>query len=147
MLNVFGSAKEVVSANREAILEEIGKKLPDSETVSAIRFRIEWIVTELLDNHRVHGNKKHPFLKISVKCEITDDGTFRWESYDEGDGFDPKSLPNPTEDENVVLDHGRGVYTIREMIAEQERNDIQGVIEYPNSDKPLGSRVRVEMPI
>ena len=32
---------------------------------------------------------------------------------DEGDGFDPSSIPDPTEPQNLLKDSGRGVYLMK----------------------------------
>ena len=147
MLSVFGSSLEEVDQNREEILRELESKLPLNGAREVVRFRIEWIITELLQNHCDHGNNRNPSKRISVDCDITDDGIFLWDSSDEGGGFDPESLPDPTDEDHIESDHGRGVYSIREMVMEQSRDGVQGVFEYPNGDRPLGSCVRVEMPI
>lgn len=42
---------------------------------------------------------------------------------DEGDGFDPAKLPDPTDPENLLKPHGRGIMMMRLFLDEVEWND------------------------
>lgn len=35
---------------------------------------------------------------------------------DQGEGFDPSTLPNPTFGQNVFESHGRGIYLINQLM-------------------------------
>ena len=39
---------------------------------------------------------------------------------DEGEGFDVSRVPDPTRDENILKEHGRGIYIIRSLVDEFE---------------------------
>lgn len=69
-------------------------------------------VTEATTNAIIHGNKcdGSKLVKISAKAvneflQIT--------IKDEGTGFDPGKVPDPTKPENLLKDSGRGLYLMR----------------------------------
>jgi CheY-like chemotaxis protein len=53
---------------------------------------------------------------------------FRCEVADEGQGFDPASVPDPTDPENLVRASGRGLYLISTFMDEVSHNEIGNVI-------------------
>ena len=69
-------------------------------------------VTEATTNAIIHANKcdESKLVTINVKVE---DGKLIISVKDEGVGFDPTSVPDPTEPENLLKDSGRGVYLMR----------------------------------
>jgi serine/threonine-protein kinase RsbW len=81
-------------------------------------FGIEMALREALANAIVHGCKGDPAKK--VECSVTGD---RDEGIlivvrDPGSGFDPKSIPSPTEDSNLYSEHGRGILLINKLMDE-----------------------------
>jgi serine/threonine-protein kinase RsbW len=69
-------------------------------------------VTEATTNAIIHANKcdESKLVKIHVKVE---DRKVIISVKDEGVGFDPQKIPDPTEPENLLKDSGRGVYLMR----------------------------------
>jgi serine/threonine-protein kinase RsbW len=69
-------------------------------------------VTEATTNAIIHANKcdEAKLVKINVKV---DSGKVIITVKDEGIGFDPLKVPDPTEPENLLKDSGRGVYLMR----------------------------------
>ncbi|NOT36805.1 MAG: ATP-binding protein [Saprospiraceae bacterium] len=71
-------------------------------------------VTEAVNNAIIHGNREdenkyvYLHLKRTKKCII-----FRIS--DEGEGFDPNSVPDPTLDDNIECCGGRGVFLIHKL--------------------------------
>ena len=87
-------------------------------------FEIEMALREALANAVIHGCKGDPRKKI--ECSVTGDenqGILIVVS-DPGNGFDPASLPSPTEGQNLFSDHGRGIFLISRLMDEvqYERN-------------------------
>jgi serine/threonine-protein kinase RsbW len=69
-------------------------------------------VSEAATNAFVHGNKSDG-SKI-VTLDVTKENhrlTIRVK--DQGKGFDPAKIPDPTEPENLLKDSGRGIYLMR----------------------------------
>lgn len=69
-------------------------------------------VTEATTNAIIHANKcdESKLVKLNVKVE---DSKVYISVKDEGVGFDPLKIPDPTEPENLLKDSGRGVYLMK----------------------------------
>lgn len=69
-------------------------------------------VTEATTNAIIHANKcdEAKLVKIDVKIE---NSKVIISVKDEGVGFDPTKIPDPTEPENLLKDSGRGVYLMK----------------------------------
>ncbi|MEJ2495537.1 MAG: ATP-binding protein [Ignavibacteriaceae bacterium] len=69
-------------------------------------------VTEATTNAIIHANKSDASKKVIIDVEIKDSKLIV-KVKDEGEGFDPGEIPDPTEPENLLKDHGRGVYLMK----------------------------------
>ena len=69
-------------------------------------------VTEATTNAIIHANKcdETKLVKITAKVH---EGKLIVTIIDEGVGFDPLKIPDPTEPENLLKDSGRGVYLMK----------------------------------
>jgi serine/threonine-protein kinase RsbW len=69
-------------------------------------------VTEATTNAIIHGNKKNTDKK--VKIDVSAEGhKLKIIVKDEGIGFDPSLIPDPTKPENLLKDSGRGLYLMK----------------------------------
>lgn len=78
-------------------------------------------VTEATTNAIVHANRCDLSKLVSVDAHI-EDSKLIIKVKDEGKGFDPTKIPNPTEPENLLKDSGRGVYLMRIYMDEVKYN-------------------------
>ena len=71
-------------------------------------------LTEAVSNAILHGNHAMPSKKvhISTKCS---GGCICFVVKDEGQGFNPDHLPDPTAPENLMNIGGRGVFLMRQL--------------------------------
>jgi serine/threonine-protein kinase RsbW len=69
-------------------------------------------LTELVVNALYHGNSKDPGRKVTLG-HIVDKNRAVISIMDEGEGFDPSQVPDPTLPENLIKDSGRGLYIVR----------------------------------
>jgi serine/threonine-protein kinase RsbW len=74
-------------------------------------------VSEALVNAIVHGNKEDNAKKVHVIVNSTDN-MMEIKIRDEGTGFDISTLPDPTNDENLLKESGRGVFIIMSLVDE-----------------------------
>jgi serine/threonine-protein kinase RsbW len=77
-----------------------------------------WIVTalrEALANAVRHGNHLEPERRVEVDYVI-DDGTITIRVQDEGEGFDPSLIGDPTDEENLLRPCGRGIFYMRQFM-------------------------------
>ena len=71
---------------------------------------------EALANAIKHGNKLNPDKRVFVHVSLHPDGELHIEVEDEGDGFDPAVLADPTMPDNIMRSSGRGVYYMRQFM-------------------------------
>jgi len=91
-----------------SILAECTKQGFSQDDLFAIRLALE----EALINAVKHGNDGNPTKVVRVRYRITADG-LEVVIEDEGLGFDPATLPDPTSDENLTVPAGRGILLMR----------------------------------
>jgi serine/threonine-protein kinase RsbW len=80
----------------------------DEEKISGLMLS----VTEATTNAIIHANKCDVTKKVELDVFVND-GYITIKVKDEGKGFDPTKVPNPTEPENLLKDSGRGLYLMR----------------------------------
>jgi len=90
-------------------------------------FALKLSMEEALTNAIKHGNKNNKNKKINVRYFVNSD---RADIYiaDEGDGFSPLDVPDPTKAENLILPCGRGIMLMRTYMNLVEYNDIGNVV-------------------
>ncbi len=76
-------------------------------------------VVECVNNAIVHGNKMDKNKKVTMHYHISNT-TIEVTVSDEGEGFDPDKLPDPTAEENLERDCGRGIFLMRHLSDELE---------------------------
>lgn len=107
--------------NDSHLLKEVSKKLisdlKENNIDEELIFDIHVGFEEALRNAMIHGNKMDPSKKVTVETEKTE-GAVVISVEDEGDGFEPSKLPDPTLEENLLKESGRGVYLIRHLMDE-----------------------------
>jgi serine/threonine-protein kinase RsbW len=91
------------------------------------------VITEATNNAILHGNKLDGSKLAWLRCQICGD-ELRVEVQDEGEGFDPTTLPNPLDEENLLKPSGRGVFLIKQLAED---------VRYEFSDKGTIVRFRI----
>lgn len=69
-------------------------------------------ITEATTNAIIHGNKNNK-LKLVRIFVFLENSHLIIKIKDEGKGFDPSIVPDPTDPENLLKDSGRGLYLMR----------------------------------
>ena len=72
-------------------------------------------VTEAVNNSIRHGNRGDGSKVVRIRCASLNPYRIMMAVEDEGNGFDPESLPVPTAPENVMRESGRGVFLMRQL--------------------------------
>ncbi|MBD3426620.1 MAG: ATP-binding protein [Candidatus Omnitrophica bacterium] len=109
----IGNDSQMVKKLGQSLAEELKERGVSEEVVFDIYVGFE----EALRNAIVHGNKQDPDKMVTVETDIQDEKVIITIE-DEGEGFDPASLPDPTLDENLLKESGRGVYLINHLMDE-----------------------------
>lgn len=76
---------------------------------------------EAITNAIRHGNGMDPHKRVTIEVRL-DQHQAIFTITDEGPGFDPSSLSDPTEEENLLRDGGRGLFLIRHLMDEVRYN-------------------------
>lgn len=69
-------------------------------------------ITEATTNAIIHGNKNNQLKMVRIYVYV-EGKTLTIKIKDEGKGFDPSIVPDPTDPENLLKDSGRGLYLMR----------------------------------
>lgn len=72
-------------------------------------------VAEAISNSIKHGNKNDKNKKVFIKIEVKNDQMIVTLK-DEGTGFDPNTIPDPTKPENILKESGRGVHIMSSLL-------------------------------
>jgi len=88
----------------------------------ALRLNVYLALNEALANAMDHGHKGDPEKIIRFEAHFTSDEV-EILVRDEGEGFDPEMLPDPTDPENLMRTRGRGVFLMRCYMDEVEYRD------------------------
>jgi serine/threonine-protein kinase RsbW len=87
-----------------------------------LRLNLRVGLSEALANAMLYGNAKDSSKR--VKVEVAFQGsTITTRVTDEGEGFDPHHLPDPTSPANILKAEGRGIFLMRKLLDEVYFND------------------------
>jgi serine/threonine-protein kinase RsbW len=99
--------------SRCSTCEEVARKL-------RLNFRVSLI--EALSNAMIYGNGQDPSKRVHVEVFLRQ-GRVTARVTDEGPGFDPRVVPDPTIPVNLTREKGRGLFLMRELMDEVRFND------------------------
>lgn len=71
-------------------------------------------LTEAVNNAIIHGNKNDGRKSVTIQIQKQEDGLHIFVE-DQGHGFDPNCLQDPTDPANIGKCGGRGVFLIKEI--------------------------------
>lgn len=111
-IQILSKQQNIRTVSNEILanIKKAGKNITDD-----ILFDIKLCVEEAIRNAMVHGNKRNESLPVSITYQVDSDRiTLIVE--DKGEGFNFAELPDPTEDQNLYKESGRGVFIIRKLM-------------------------------
>ena len=79
-------------------------------------------ISEGVTNAIKHGNKFDSNKKAYMHCDTDEQRNLILKIEDEGEGFNPTSIPDPLAEENLLKPSGRGVYLMNQA-AQVSYND------------------------
>jgi serine/threonine-protein kinase RsbW len=100
------------------LLEGLMRLIEESHCVCGEEPCVELALAEALNNAVVHGNRmdRQKLVQILCRCELGKGVSVV--VTDQGQGFDPNAVPDPTVAENIDNDHGRGIWLMKCMMDE-----------------------------
>ena len=87
-----------------------------------IRFRLQVVLSEALANAILRGNRESLDKWVDIRAELHDD-LIRVHVTDQGPGFNPSSVPEPIQPEQLDEAGGRGLFLIRKLVDAVQFNE------------------------
>jgi serine/threonine-protein kinase RsbW len=109
----FPSALNQVARADEFLESRLRERGVPEDTIANLAIA----VTELVNNAIKHGNKLQRSKLVTVVI-ICDSEKVEVTVSDQGNGFDPRDIPNPLADENLMKEIGRGIFIVKSLIDE-----------------------------
>jgi serine/threonine-protein kinase RsbW len=106
----------------QKVQERIITRLEELDFPARGVFGVRLALEEALVNAIKHGNGLDPNKQVHVVCQISAEKV-RIVIEDEGDGFRPQDVPDPTEDENLEKPCGRGIMLMKAFLSVVEYNE------------------------
>lgn len=80
-------------------------------------FGVDMAVREAITNAIVHGNREDEAKAVEVTFNCLEH-MLEIEVKDQGQGFDPADVPDPTDPANILKTSGRGIFLMRNFMDE-----------------------------
>ena len=104
------------------IIDEVIARLEQQHWSSHDVFSVRLALEEAIVNAIKHGNHWDSTKQVRVVCKMSPDKLFV-EITDEGPGFDPEEVPDPTDAEHLDCPGGRGIMLMRSYMNRVEYNE------------------------
>ena len=112
---------ELKFPSRIQAVDEVGAAVADVLGRSGIdenaAYGIDMAVREAVTNAVLHGNKEDEtkFIEVILKSSPS---ALEIRVHDQGLGFNPELVPDPTNEENLLKSSGRGIFFMRNFMDE-----------------------------
>jgi serine/threonine-protein kinase RsbW len=116
-VTIFG-LRESFDEVQESVLDLMRQNQYCDHDLFSVRVAFE----EALANAVLHGHQGDTTSEIDVLWSVTNKFV-EIEVVDQGRGYDPKTIPDPTANENLTLPSGRGLAMIRAFMNEVHINE------------------------
>jgi serine/threonine-protein kinase RsbW len=87
-----------------------------------IRFNFRVALSEALANAMLYGNGGDAAKEVSIRVQFGPT-EIEMEVADEGEGFNPGALPDPTGPDRLARPDGRGIFLIQRLVDEVRFNE------------------------
>ena len=107
----------------EHAVEYVVQRCPDcARHAGRVRLNFRVGLTEALSNAMLYGNGHDPSKRVRVEVSLSE-GRIEARVTDQGNGFNPAAVPDPTSPENLFKCGGRGLFLMRQLLDEVSFND------------------------
>lgn len=103
---------------QERIIAGLERHNFETKDVFGVRLSLEEAITNAIR----HGNGNDKSLEVCIECEITDT-LLRVVIEDQGAGFDPETVPDPTDADHLAIPGGRGLLLMNAYMSRVEYNE------------------------
>jgi serine/threonine-protein kinase RsbW len=127
----------------EPFVEQLVRFISKFRSPDGSETDIELALHEALANAVIHGNGENPYKRVSIACRCSIDGEVSITIRDQGQGFDTRTVTDPTASESLLATHGRGIF-LMQVLMDEVYFDEGGVVVHmrkrPNVSSAAGSR-------
>jgi serine/threonine-protein kinase RsbW len=95
------------------LVERLIRLIDGSHCITGEEPAVELALREALSNAVVHGNRLDAHKLVHVRCRCKVGEGISLIVSDHGQGFDPRTVPDPVAIENLKKDHGRGIHLMK----------------------------------
>src|SRR4029077_14002189 len=95
------------------LVERLMRPIEGSHCITGEESAVELALREALNNAVVHGNRLDAHKLVHVRCRCKVGEGISLIVSDQGQGFDPRTVPDPVAVENLEKDHGRGIHFMK----------------------------------
>ncbi|HET8922469.1 MAG TPA: ATP-binding protein [Candidatus Acidoferrum sp.] len=116
------------------LMERLMRLIEGSHCITGEEHSVRLALREALNNAVVHGNRldSHKIVRVRCRCKVGRGISLIVE--DQGQGFDPRTVPDSLTVENLLADHGRGIHLMK--LAMDEVSFEQGGTEVHMCKRP-----------
>lgn len=116
-----------LSGSGDRLIDRVCEQMESRNWEASEVFAMRLALSEALQNAVEHGNKRVVEKKVRLYVELNDSKALACVS-DEGKGFNFGDIPDPTLEENICKECGRGLYLIRNLMTNVWHNKSGNVI-------------------
>lgn len=140
--NVWVFSENIASSveNCDAFITKLVDQLDELGWQGRDEFGIRMAMEEAIMNAIEHGNQNDPNKKVAIFVRLTP-LQFLAKVTDEGEGFDPLKVPDPTLEENLSQPSGRGVMLIKQYVDVARYNAIGNKVELSKTNTSTQSNL------
>jgi serine/threonine-protein kinase RsbW len=105
----------------DSIAPAVDKIISEIRNLSCLQGKeqdVEVALFEALANAVIHGNREQPAKTVNISCRCEQRKCVSIIIRDQGGGFDPAAVPDPTRPENLEAEHGRGILMMKTFMDE-----------------------------
>ena len=125
------------------LVERLMRLIEGSHCVTGEEHSVQLALREALNNAVVHGNRLEAHKLVHVRCRCKVGKGISLIISDQGQGFDPRTVPDSVTAENLLADHGRGIQLMKlamdEVSFEQGGNEVH-MCKRPARNARTGAR-------
>lgn len=99
-------------------VDKIVAQIRASQCLAGREPDVEVALFEALANAVIHGNHEQKSKSVRISCRVEPSHRVSIIVCDQGSGFDPRAVPDPTSPENLGAEHGRGILMMKAFMDE-----------------------------
>jgi serine/threonine-protein kinase RsbW len=100
------------------LVERLMRLIEGSHCITGEEPAVELPLREALNNAVVHGNRLDAHKLVHVRCRCKVGEGISVVVSDQGQGFDPRTIPDPLTVARLEADHGRGIHIMKLVMDE-----------------------------